>query len=398
METIRQRVEVAFSYPVHFTSGVFSPQNAALAQAVAASEPTEPAKVLCVVDAGVLRSRAGMLDQIDRYWEWHAARAICWSVVVPGGEGVKNDPAHVAALHATVDDLGICRHSYVVAVGGGAVIDMAGYAAATAHRGIRLIRIPTTVLAQNDSGVGVKNSVNRFGKKNFLGTFAPPWAVINDFDFLTTVSDRDWTSGTAEAVKVALLKDPRFFAALEADAPALRGRSMDAMKRLVHRCAALHLDHIATSGDPFELGSSRPLDFGHWAAHKLEQLSDYVLRHGEAVSIGIALDSTYAHLAGLLARRDWERILGLLAALGLPLYARELEARGADGRPAVLGGLDEFRQHLGGALTVPLVRRIGDSFEVHAIDERLVVESIEAMQGLAGAGMVANAAPVRLGA
>ena len=93
----------------------------------------------------------------------------------------------------------------MVAIGGGAVLDAVGYAAATAHRGVRLIRVPTTVLSQDDSAVGVKNGINAFGKKNFVGSFAPPHAVLNDFDLLRTLQDRDWRAGISEAVKVALL-------------------------------------------------------------------------------------------------------------------------------------------------------------------------------------------------
>src|SRR5204862_561409 len=127
------------------------------------------------------------------------------------GERVKNKHDWVLRVHHAIERAGLCRHSFLAAVGGGAVLDMAGLAAATAHRGIRHIRIPTTVLSQNDSGIGVKNGVNAFGKKNFLGTFAPPFAVINDSGFLTTLDDRDWRSGIAEAIKVALIKDAPFF-------------------------------------------------------------------------------------------------------------------------------------------------------------------------------------------
>ena len=132
----------------------------------------------------------------------------------------------------------IDRHSYVVAIGGGAVLDAVGYAAATAHRGVRLVRVPTTTLSQDDSAVGVKNGINAFGKKNFVGTFAPPHAVLNDFDLLTTLDDRDWRAGISEAVKVALLKDSAFFAWIEQHARELDERSLDAMAMLVHRCAA----------------------------------------------------------------------------------------------------------------------------------------------------------------
>jgi 3-dehydroquinate synthase len=153
-------------------------------------------------------------------------------------------------------------------------------------------------------------------------------------------------------------------------------REMEPMRWLVYRCAQLHLEHIATSGDPFETGSSRPLDFGHWAAHKLEQLSDYALRHGEAVAIGLALDATYAYLAGMLAEADWRRILGLIAASGLPLYAPELDAAAPDGSRAVLAGLEEFREHLGGRLTIMLLHGIGQGVEVHEMDHGLILASI----------------------
>jgi 3-dehydroquinate synthase len=217
------------------------------------------------------------------------------------------------------------------------------------------------------------------------GSFAPPFAVVCDFELLLTLSDRDWRSGVSEAIKVALLRDPAFFAWIEDHVRDLLDRSLDAMAWLVHRSAELHLNHIASSGDPFELGSSRPLDFGHWAAHKLEQLSGFDLRHGEAVSIGIALDSTYSHLAGHLPRDDWRRILELFRALSLPTWTPELVS--ADGgRPAVLDGMDEFREHLGGRLTVMLLAGIGSPFEVHSLADETVLEAVSLLRRRAQEG------------
>jgi 3-dehydroquinate synthase len=262
----------------------------------------------------------------------------------------------------------IDRHNHVVVVGGGALLDMVGLAAATAHRGVRLIRIPTTTLAQDDSGVGVKNGVNAFGKKNFVGTFAPPTAVINDFDLLASLPERDKRAGYVEAVKVACIRDADFFRRLEGDAAALAAFEPEAMKHLIRRSAELHLNHIATGGDPFEMGSARPLDFGHWAAHKLEQMTGYRLRHGEAVAIGIALDVFYAVRRGLLDRVEAERILRLLEQLGFTLFDPELRAVGSSGSLAVLEGLEEFREHLGGELTITLLEGIGRGIEVHEMD------------------------------
>jgi 3-dehydroquinate synthase len=379
MRPIDQAVRVSFRYPVHFTTDLFSPNNSLLRDVLAGDGlPTGSSKVLCVVDSGVAEHHLSVPGAIAPYFEPSAGplTLVAPPVIVNGGESVKNDPAQVTSVHRAIHEYGIDRHAYVLAVGGGALLDMVGYAAATAHRGVRLVRVPTTVLSQNDSGIGVKNSVNAFGKKNFLGTFAPPFAVFNDFTFLTTLSDRDWRAGISEAIKVALLKDATFFAFLEEHATPLVERDMAAMQWLVYRCAELHLEHIATSGDPFELGSSRPLDFGHWAAHKLEQLSNYELRHGEAVAIGLALDATYAHLIGLLPQAEWRRILDLIVAVGLPLHVPELDMGALDGTRAVLAGMEEFREHLGGRLTIMLLEGIGRGIEVHEMDSGLILASM----------------------
>jgi 3-dehydroquinate synthase len=308
-------------------------------------------------------------------------------LLAPGGEVIKNDWHHVADIHRLIHRGGLCRHSYVIGVGGGAVLDVVGFAAATAHRGIRLIRIPTTVLAQDDSAVGVKNGINAYGKKNYLGTFAPPHAVINDSSFLPTLHDRDWRGGIAEAIKAALIRDPEFFGYIERHAAALKARDLTVMEEVVRRSAALHLAHIAQGGDPFEQGSSRPLDYGHWAAHKLEALTEYRMRHGEAVGIGLALDTTYAHLTGALDERQWRRVIDVIQAVGLAIHAPELDHHlddQADPR-GVLSGLGEFREHLGGELTILLLSGIGRSFDCHDVDPAMMVRSIEVLRQLGAA-------------
>jgi 3-dehydroquinate synthase len=370
LQTIHQRVSVTFRYEVHFTKGLFQLDNPLLARIVASGE-TSPKQAIAIVDAGLLPYHQEPIAQLTAYAQQHSnALRLAAVSVVPGGEAAKNDPQAVEKIQQLIHQTGLCRHSYILAIGGGAVLDMVGYAAATAHRGIRLIRVPTTVLAQNDSGVGVKNGIDAFGKKNFLGTFAPPYAVLNDSDFLPSLSDRDWRSGIAEAIKVALIKDASFFESIEASTSALVRRDMDAMQQLIYRCAQLHLEHIANSGDPFEMGSSRPLDFGHWAAHKLEQLTNYSLRHGEAVAIGMALDSTYSYLLGLLSRREWQQILHLLEALGFALYVPQMR------QDKLFQGLTEFREHLGGELTLMLLQEIGQGIEIHEVDPLLYAEAI----------------------
>jgi 3-dehydroquinate synthase len=177
-------------------------------------------------------------------------------------------------------------------------------------------------------------------------------------------------------VKVALVKDPGFFQWLEANASALGAASPDVVATLVRRAAELHLAHIVGAGDPFEMGSARPLDYGHWLAHRLEVASGYELRHGEAVAIGMLLDARYAELSGFLSADERARIASLLSWLGLPRVHAALAER-SGGRPSVLRGLEEFREHLGGQLTITLLAAIGRGFEVNAIDEQRMEECIE---------------------
>ncbi|MGV3558146.1 3-dehydroquinate synthase [Larkinella arboricola] len=371
MNTLHQSFSVRFTYDVYFSDRLFETSNPTFLNFLKKNHSEGfRKKLLFILDEGVTIGHPDLLDEIKAYFaNLSIVDLVPDLIVIPGGEGAKNDPALVEQLVDAIDRHGIDRHSYVVAVGGGSVLDLVGYVAAISHRGIRHIRIPTTVLSQNDSGIGVKNGVNYHGKKNFLGSFAPPTAVFNDPQFLTTLDDRDWRAGISEAIKVALIKDQAFFEWMEANAEKLATRDLDAMQYLIHRCAELHLNHIA-SGDPFEMGSSRPLDFGHWSAHKLEQLTDFEVRHGEAVAIGIALDSLYSQRLGWLSEADTNRILNLERALGFSLFHPALEGDG------VLKGLNEFREHLGGQLTIMLLTALGKGQEVHEMDLSRIREVI----------------------
>lgn len=380
---IQQQFKVTFKYTVYFTEGLFNLQNPLLRHVIAEDGKEGVRKVFFVIDDHVAEAQPDLVQNIITYTQQYTdtLQLAGPPLIVPGGEQCKNDPVYAEQVVQAVNDLGIDRHSYILAIGGGAILDMVGYAASIAHRGIRHIRIPTTVLAQDDSGVGVKNSINAFGKKNFLGNFAPPNAVINDFNFLLTLPEREWRAGIAEAVKVALIKDASFFRYIQESAVKLAQRDMPAMQYLIHRCAEMHMQHIA-SGDPFELGSSRPLDFGHWSAHKIEPLSNYQIRHGEAVAMGIALDSVYSHLSGRLTQNELDQIIAVLHALGFDLYTPEMTSHLEDAShpDSLLHGLQEFREHLGGQLTIMLLEKIGKGVEVHAMDDQLVIKSVNYLE------------------
>jgi 3-dehydroquinate synthase len=339
------------------------------------------------MDSGVAQAWPELAAELEHYVAAHADALELLAPVheIPGGEAAKNDPALLRELLDAFHAHHLDRHAYVLAIGGGAVLDLVGYAAAITHRGIRHVRLPSTVLSQADSGVGVKNGVNAYGKKNFWGTFTPPCAVINDTRLLGTLSRRDRIAGMAEAVKVALVRDRAFFEWIEGHTAALAAGDPTALGELVERCAELHLAHIATAGDPFELGSARPLDFGHWSAHKLETMTSHRLRHGEAVAIGMALDMRYAALMGLCSHEDAARVCTVLKRLGFSLWDAALAARAADGVLEVLSGLADFREHLGGELTVPLLTTIGRTLDVHEIDTRIVARSIAELGPQGGA-------------
>jgi len=374
-----QEFAVTFRYPVVFTSGLFDPANPVLVDTLARHEPDKRHRCIVFVDDGLLAARPTLADDICAYAAHHGARIdlVTNPIPVPGGERIKVDLHFVEEIQQTLFEHHIDRHSYVLAIGGGAVLDAVGLVSTTTHRGVRHVRVPTTVLSQNDSGVGVKNGVNLNGVKNFVGTFAPPFAVLNDLEFVEALPDREKISGMAEAIKVALIRDGAFFKWLERHTDDLVVFERAAMSHMIRRCAELHMIQIAKGGDPFEAGSARPLDFGHWAAHRLETLTRYHLRHGEAVAIGIALDTRYSVLAGMLAPGTDVRVACLLEQLGFRLWHPALDKRNAEGGHVVIDGLREFQEHLGGELTITLLSDVGVGVEVHEMDHVLIAQAID---------------------
>ncbi|MFV2033108.1 MAG: 3-dehydroquinate synthase [Gammaproteobacteria bacterium] len=369
---LEQGFELALHYPVIFTRNVFSADNATLKDFLQ-STGDQRHRVLVVIDSGVLDAHPDLPRDITSYAGHYpdVMELIDQPFIIRGGEICKSDLYEVDKIWSLVERHRICRHSFVIVIGGGSVLDCVGYAVATAHRGLRLIRMPTTVLSQNDGGVGVKNGINYRGRKNFIGTFFAPSAVFNDSEFLSTLDPRDLRSGIAEAIKVALIRDAIFFEYLESHAGELAEFDDDVMREMIVHCARLHLEHIREGGDPYENGSARPLDFGHWSAHKLEELSNHALRHGEAVAIGIAVDAVYSFHAGLLAEAEMERVVTLLQRVGFDLHDTAL------GLLDVKSSLADFQEHLGGELTVTLLSAIGYHIDVHEIDESLMQRSVQ---------------------
>lgn len=370
----RLELQVSWNFAFHLTRDLFAPGNELLLEVLAHPED-RPARALVFLDDHLAAADPGLEGRIHRWFAAHQAAGVQLAaapVPVPGGEAAKRDWSVVELVGRLAAEHGICRHSYVLAIGGGAVLDAVGLGAALVHRGLRLVRLPSTTLAQCDAGLGVKNAINGGLGKNFLGTFAPPWAVIDDLALLDLLDDRQWRAGIAEAVKVAVIKDATFLQWLDLHATALAARDHRAMAAMVERCALLHLDHITAGGDPFETGSSRPLDFGHWSAHRLELLSRHRLSHGEAVAIGVSLDLLYAQAEGRIATQDAEMALRVLERCGFVLHDPVLDLRDSEGRRQVLGGLVSFREHLGGRLTLAMPDGLGRRCDINSLDETLV--------------------------
>ena len=374
------QIPLTFKHRIVFTRDAFGAglQDLADLFADAAGEK----RGLILIEDAVARAWPG-LESAAREGMRSIGFEIADLAVLPGGEQVKADDALVREVWRLIDAAHLDRHSYVVVIGGGAFLDAVGFAAATAHRGMRLVRVPTTTLAQCDSGVGVKCAINGFGKKNWIGSFAVPYAVVNDFAFLQSLDPITHRAGLIEAVKVALVKDREFFEWIEARLAGLAALDAPLLEACVERSAMLHARHIAEGGDAFESGSSRPLDFGHWAAHKLESMTGGELSHAPAVAIGLALDVLYSVEVGLVPSALAERVLAVISGLGLATFHPALDQRDACGRRVVLDGLEEFREHLGGRLTVMMLGEIGRGVDVHELDVEALGRCIDRLCGMA---------------
>jgi 3-dehydroquinate synthase len=375
---LERKINLEYAHRILFTRDVFDARNVTVRDLLLLDADPKVPRVLVFIDSSVLAAQPDLAESIRSYTHAHSEvmELAAEPVILPGGEPCKNDFRLLEQCWAAIDAAALDRHSYVFVVGGGAILDLGCFAASTAHRGIRHVRFPTTTLSQGDGGVGVKNGINFFGKKNWLGSFSVPFAIINDFAFLESLPERERRNGIIEAIKVSLIRDGAFFEELESMAPALAALEQSALERVVQRSAELHVDHIATSGDPFELGSARPLDFGHWAAHKLEQISKFRITHGEAVAIGIAVDLIYSVKKGILDAATAERILSLIEGIGFATFSPHLLEKGRSEDAVILDGLEEFREHLGGELTVTLVPEIGRKIEVHEMDRGLILDAL----------------------
>ncbi|MBD3672425.1 MAG: 3-dehydroquinate synthase [Planctomycetaceae bacterium] len=373
--------QVPSTHRLRFTNDIFAGDQEVLADLLETSPGRTP-KVQFWVDECVAQANPDLKSKIRNFAQrYKDSIELAGNVqFITGGEDVKNDIHVMERMLKVINAHDLDRRSYIIVIGGGAVLDAVGFAAAIAHRGIRLIRIPTTTLAQADSGVGVKNSVNLFHKKNWVGTFAVPWAVINDANLLRTLPERDFRCGFSEAIKVALLKDATFFNWLCEHAGQIRNREPDVCSTAIRESSRWHIRHITEGGDPFEALEARPLDFGHWSAHKLEVMTDFAVKHGEAVAMGVGIDCLYSARTLGLDRKHAVEAIRALTEMGIAMWHPLLEES-----TTLFEGLEEFRQHLGGRLTITMLNAPGEPVNVHEIDQIAMQESMDELAEMVSA-------------
>ena len=252
---------------------------------------------------------------LQRAFEAAGKRTV--TIVVPDGEAHK-DGATLASIHDAMLEARLERSVTVVALGGGVVGDLAGFAAATYQRGVRFVQVPTTLLAQVDSSVGGKTGINHRLGKNMIGAFHQPHAVVIDLATLATLPDREMSAGLAEVIKYGASLDADFFAWLEVAMPLLRARDADALAYAIHRCCVLKAEVVAE--DEREAGRRALLNFGHTFGHAIEGAAGYgAWLHGEAVGAGMILAARLSQRLGLIAEGVVDRLTALVGAAGLPV-------------------------------------------------------------------------------
>ncbi|MEX0586638.1 MAG: 3-dehydroquinate synthase, partial [Pirellulales bacterium] len=328
-------------YPVVIGGGVLARAMEFIAPRVSASH------AIVITDANVERPHAiAVGESLGR------ADLDVDLVVLEPGEQTKSMESSVW-LWQRLLDLGADRKTLVVAVGGGVIGDLAGFVAATFARGLRLVQVPTTLLAQVDSSVGGKVGINLPSAKNMVGAFWQPVLVLCDLQALATLGEREYRSGLAEVVKYGVILDADFFAYLESNVAGLLSRDGLVLAHVVERCCRLKAD-VVQADEREETGLRAVLNYGHTFAHALETVTGYgSLLHGEAVAIGMVCASRLAERIGRIDSQVTRRQQDLLTKLGLPTSLPEVD------REQLVAAMGRDKKVAHGRLRFVLPTRLG---------------------------------------
>jgi 3-dehydroquinate synthetase/nucleoside-diphosphate-sugar epimerase/predicted NBD/HSP70 family sugar kinase/MoaA/NifB/PqqE/SkfB family radical SAM enzyme/adenine/guanine phosphoribosyltransferase-like PRPP-binding protein len=351
------------SYRNYFTKGIFEADNSILA------ELCNGRKALMIVDSAVYEK---WRDKIDKYIGMHDLD--CTVLSLPGGEAAK-DMSYVELICTRASELGLDRKGSIIAVGGGAIMDVAGLSAQLYRRGIDYIRIPTTLLGIVDAAVGVKVGIDYNGSKNFLGAFYPPKYVISDTGFLRTLPEREMRSGIAEIIKVAIISNSELFETLEQHGQQLiKNIEFKGYNQFVEDAAVELLQHLQK--DFYEHDLMRHVDFGHTMAHYFESISNYELTHGEAVAIDILISAHIAKDRGILAGKDLERVVLLYKKLQLPFYHKTINLE------TMWNAVQKAISHKGGRLMMVVPKKIGQTVFIDSLSKEELNKALEFVKNL----------------
>lgn len=352
---LEQRVDVPASFPIRFVRGLLDPDTDALADLLPGT-----GQVLAVVDPYAPeqpeRVRALLAGYRDR------GRLARYTVVPLATTERTKTMDQVTRVLRAAEALGLAGGDRLLAIGGGTLLDLVGYAAYLYRHETPYIRVPTTLVGMIDAGVGLKVGVNVNNHKNLLGAYHPPLACLCDMAFLSTLATAELRCGLAEAIKIAVVCDAHLFTLIERHhADLLTARDTPAVREIVDRSTSAMLRQL--SANPFEEDLRRLPDFGHEFGHALESLSGYRLRHGEAVAIGMALSCCLAARAGLLPDADLRRLLALLRRAGLALFDPVCDPDALWRRLH-----DEVLPHKAGRLHLVVPSRIGAGDFIDSLD------------------------------
>jgi len=327
----------------------------------------EGGRALIVSDSNVDKLHG---DRCERDLRGHGL--LTTRAVVPAGEESKS-LGFAQELYGKALSAGLDRHAVIVALGGGMVGDLAGFVAATFLRGVRLLQVPTTLLAMVDSSVGGKTAVNLPEGKNLVGAFHQPSEVLADLTTLRTLPEREFISGLAEVVKYGVIWDGALFGDIEENVDALRRRDMDVLARIVSRCCEIKAEVVAM--DEKESGVRAILNFGHTLGHALEKESGYgKWRHGEAVSLGMVFAAAVSVAEKRLPEEERGRLRRLLAAFGLPV-----RPAGAVGWESLRAAMAADKKTVGGIPRFVLAERLGSVVLGCEVSEERLRQAFESL-------------------
>lgn len=290
-------------------------------------------------------------------------------IVLPAGESAKQ-LTNLERVWEAMHQAGCDRHSVVISLGGGAVGDLAGFAASTYMRGVDCVHIPTTLLAQVDSSIGGKTAINFGNVKNLVGTFSQPVAVISDTTVLSTLSEREFVAGFAEIFKHAFIQDKNYLEQLTAKP--LTDLTPDELAEIITTSCTIKGDTVRA--DTRESGARKALNFGHTVGHALEALSlktSSPLLHGEAVSIGMAIEADISHSEGLLTAKEAAQVTADLTQAGLPIRAPRYEM------DDILSKMRADKKNHGGAIQCTLLKHVGQAVWDHVISEEVITHAMQ---------------------